>query len=119
MPQELAMVQSRVLTLMVTLTEDITRWVQSWDQLLTIFPPKASTAWESDAWPSLSKHDEHTTGCRWTTLTQRGHGDWDTTNHNQNVLLIQEKITRSLLHQDSKNSNKQVQIINNMTKQLS
>lgn len=59
---------------MVTLTEGIARWVQSWFQMLTSFPPKATSAWASDALPSLSKHDEHTTGFWWSTLKCRwGH----------------------------------------------
>lgn len=61
-------IQSLVLTLMVTLTECMARWVQSGDHELTSFPPKDSSAWESDALPSLSKHEEHTTSFRWSTL---------------------------------------------------
>lgn len=55
---------------MVTLTEVMARWVHSWDQLVTSFPPRTTKAFERDVLPSSSKHDEHTTG-RWrSTLTR-------------------------------------------------
>ncbi len=53
---------------MVTLAVAMTRWLQFWDHVLTSFPPKAHRAWESDALPSLSRHDEHTTSSWWCTL---------------------------------------------------
>lgn len=68
-------IQSLVLTLMVTLAEGMARWVQSWVQVLTSFPPKANRAWESDALPSLSKHEEHTTGFWWPTLRRNSDND--------------------------------------------
>lgn len=53
---------------MVTLTVFMTRWVQSWVQEFTSFPPKDCRALDKDALSPLSKHDEQTTGFRKTKL---------------------------------------------------
>lgn len=58
------------LTLIVTFTEGITRWVQSWSQELTNLPPKEETAWDSSALRSFSKHEEHTLKFSTSTLTE-------------------------------------------------
>lgn len=56
-------------TLTVTLTEVITRWVHSGDQLFTSSPPKTAKDWDSTAFPLVSRQDEHTTGFRCSTLS--------------------------------------------------
>lgn len=66
------------LTLMVTLTVGITRWVHSLVHALTSFPPRACTAWERDALPSVSKHEEHTMGFWLSTLMRKRHSEKET-----------------------------------------
>lgn len=66
------------LTLIVTFTEGITRWVQSWSQELTNWPPNEERAWDSSALRSFSKHEEHTLKFSNSTLTE----------HNTRLYLI-------------------------------
>lgn len=63
--------EDTVLTFTVTLTVGIARCVQFSVQVLTSCPPTCSTAWESEVFPSLSKHEEQTTSCICSTLQQR------------------------------------------------
>lgn len=62
------LIRKKLFTLTVTLTDVMTRWVHSRDQLFTSSPPKATRDWDSSVLPLLSRQDEHTTGCRCSTL---------------------------------------------------
>ena len=62
-----------VLTLMVTLTVGMTRWVQSCVQVLVSRPPRSCRVWDRETFPSLSTQDEHTTTVTCCTLERERH----------------------------------------------
>lgn len=58
-------------TLMVTLTDAMTRWVHSSVQLFVVSPPSCNTAWFKSVFPGMSKQEEHTTKGSYSTLQRK------------------------------------------------